>query len=176
MGVLEYLRVSEDAEFSGSAAAGLCDVDEYDDGAPWGPWRSRVERDGDGIEGAEATEAVAGPRGSSHEVSHGGGAREVRAQRGLDRGAARAGAAPDRDLVHMDPDLVRGQTPEHSLEARLLGRAVILLVGFVIEVVVSFVVEVVVVIEFFMSILVEVVGGGRRRGGVGCGCHGGVSV
>jgi hypothetical protein len=114
------MSVSEDSEFSGSASTGLCDVNEYDNGAAGGPWRRRVERDGDGIEGAEATEAVAGCRGRAHEVSHGGGAREVRAHSGLDCGAARAGAAPDRDLVHPDPDLVRGEPAEHGLEARLL--------------------------------------------------------
>jgi hypothetical protein len=160
-----HLCVGEDAEFGSSAAAGLCDVNEYDDGAAGDPWRSRVERDGDSIEGAEATDAVAGRGGGAHEVSHGGGAREVRAHRCLDRGAARAGAAPYRDMVHPDPDLIRGEPPEHGLEARLLGRGRRgLVVGFVIEVVV--------VVEFVILVLVVVVGGGRRRvGASGCGCH-----
>jgi len=163
-----HLGIGEDAELSGSAAAGLCDVNKYDDSAAGNRERSRVERDGDSIEGAEATEAVASRRGGAHEVSHGGGAREVRAHRSLDRGAARAGATPDRDLVHPDPDLIGGETPEHGLVARLLGRGrrglvVVVLVGFVIEVV---------VVEFAIVILIVAVGDGRRRvGAVGCGCH-----
>ena len=116
-----YLCVGEDAEITGSAAAGLRDVNEDDDGAAGDPWRRRVEGDRDSVEGAEETEPVASRGRGAHEVPHGGGAREVRADGRLDRGAARAGAAPDRDLVHPDPDLVRGEPPEHGLQASRLG-------------------------------------------------------
>jgi len=66
--------VGEDAEITGSATAGLCDVNEHDDGATGDPWRRRVEGDGDSVEGAEATDPVAGRGGGAHEVPHGGGA------------------------------------------------------------------------------------------------------
>ena len=113
--------MGEDAKITGSATSGLRDVNEDDDGATGDPRRRRVEGDGDSVEGAEATEPVAGRGGGAHEVPHSGSAREVQADRRLDRGAARAVAAPDRDLVHPDPDLVRRQPPEHGLEASRLG-------------------------------------------------------
>jgi hypothetical protein len=173
-----HLGLGEDAEFASSAAPSLRDVDEDEDGAAAAgdPWRRRIERDGDGVERAEATEPVAGRGGSAHEVSHGGGPREVRAYGRLHRGAARAGAPPDRDLVDVDPDLLRREAPEHGLEASLLGRRIrpifkVVVVTFVKAVVFLVISIKVVVLEF---VVIVVVGEGGRGVSVaaGCSCHG----
>ncbi|PWS22763.1 hypothetical protein DKP78_16680, partial [Enterococcus faecium] len=108
--------------------------------------------DGHGVEGAEATDPIGGGGCSAHEVSDGGGTRQVRADRRLHRGAARAAAAPDLHIVHPYPDLLRGEAAQDGREARLGGRGrgvflVIVLLVFVIVVVVGVVLEVVVIIQ-----------------------------
>ena len=119
------LRVGEDAESAGSPGPSLGNVDKDDDdtASPVGRdprWRG-IEGDGDGFEGAEAMEPLAGRCSGTQELRHGGGAHEVRPHRRLRRGAARAGAAPDRDVVHPDPDLVRREPTKNGLEAILLA-------------------------------------------------------
>lgn len=164
-----YPFVSEDAEFAGGAATSLGDVNKDDDGSVTGdPWRRGVEGDGHGVEGAEATDPIGGGGCSAHEVSDGGGTRQVRADRRLHRGAARAAAAPDLHIVHPDPDLLRGEAAQDGLEASLVGRGrggflvIIVLLVFVIEVVV--VLEVVVIILLQVGVILD--GSGR-----GCGGH-----
>jgi hypothetical protein len=87
---LTWMRTWGSAKMSSAVARPRAsDVDEDGAAAAGGPWRRSIERDGDGVERDEATEPVAGRGGSAHEVSHGGGPREVRAYGCLHRGAAR---------------------------------------------------------------------------------------
>uniref|UniRef100_J3N5C9 Uncharacterized protein n=1 Tax=Oryza brachyantha TaxID=4533 RepID=J3N5C9_ORYBR len=166
-----YPAVGEDAEFAGSAAPGLGDVNKDDNGcATREPRRSCVEGDGYSVEGAEATDPIAGRCCSAHEVSDGGGTRQVGAHRRLHCGAARAAATPDLHIVHPDPDLIRCEAPQDRLEASLVGAVGRGRGGFLVVIEVVVVVVIVFVFEFVIVVVVVVLRDGSRRRGCGS-CH-----